>query len=149
MFAKAVRQFPFFALGVPVVLLKLGMVLATTTATARKMSLESKQLCYCDYFAIFQSCSHFAMLAKRAMTRLVCTSLNKNKESNIYGCMFKLSSNIVISSFWFGEDATKLLVSACRSCNTLIFPYSINQILNMWHRRCSSRRWPCFHELVV
>ena len=49
----------FFLLCVPVVLLKLGVVLTLTTATARKMSLESKELCYCDYFAIIQSCSHF------------------------------------------------------------------------------------------
>ena len=35
----------FFALRVPLVLLKFGVVLATKTATARNISLESKQLC--------------------------------------------------------------------------------------------------------
>ena len=64
----------FFTLSVPVQLLKLGVVLsiAKTTSTARKMSLETKLLCYCDYFAIIPSCSNFAMLAKRATTGLVC-----------------------------------------------------------------------------
>ena len=34
------------------------------TATARKASLENKQLRNLNYFAIIASCSHFAMLVE-------------------------------------------------------------------------------------
>ena len=66
----------FFTLCVPLVFLKLGVVIATKTATARNMSLESKQLCYCDCFAIISSCSHCKFFSKNATTELVCTPLN-------------------------------------------------------------------------
>ena len=47
------------------------LLLATMTmAMARKMSLENKDLCNCDYFAMILS-SHFTMLVKNPITGLV------------------------------------------------------------------------------
>ena len=34
----------------------------------------------------------------------------------------------------------KLFKSACRTCSTLVFPHSANQILNLWRCRCIWRR---------
>ena len=47
------------------------------TATARKMSFESKHLRFCDYFALIPSCSHFTMLEKNATTELVWALSNQ------------------------------------------------------------------------
>ena len=47
------------------------------TATARKMSFESKHLRFCDYFALIPSCSHFTMLERTPSTELVCALLNQ------------------------------------------------------------------------
>mgnify|MGYP007058291831 CR=1 FL=1 len=41
------------------------------TETARKTSLENKQLRNCDYFAIISSCLHFTMLTKNPASGLV------------------------------------------------------------------------------
>ena len=80
------------------------------TATARKTSLEIKQLRNCDYFAIILSCSHFTMLAKNPTTGRFM---------------------VVILSCCFVEDGRDCFMSACRTCSTIIFPHSTNQILNL------------------
>ena len=40
---------------------------------------ENKHLPSCDYFAIILSCSDCTMLAKYALTRLVCAPVELNK----------------------------------------------------------------------
>ena len=74
------------------------------------MSLESKQLCYCDYFAIILSCSHFKMFSEIGVHAVKLKAYNQIFPR----CMFKLSSNMVILSCCFEEDGTNLFVSACR-----------------------------------
>ena len=34
-------------------------------------------------------------------------------------------------TLFFPEDATDLFIIACRTCSTIIFPHSINQIVNL------------------
>ena len=80
------------------------------TATARNTSLEIKQLRNCDYFAIIPSSSHFTMLAKNRTTGKFL---------------------VVISSCCFVEDVMDCFMSACRTCSTIFFPHSTNQILNL------------------
>ena len=51
---------------------------------------------------------------------------------------------MVISRCCFADDGTDLLISVCRTCSTLVFRHSTNQILNLWrsccgcHPRCQS-----------
>ena len=40
-------------------------------------------------------------------------------------------ANVVISRCCFAEDSTDLFIRACRTCSTIIFPHSTNQILNL------------------
>ena len=42
----------------------------------------------------------------------------------------------MISSCSFAEDSTGLLISARRTCSTLIYPHSTNQILNLYRHHC-------------
>ena len=109
------------------------------TATARKKLLENKHLRSCDYFAIILSCSHFTMFAKNATTGLFCAPLNQIqgiKDLRLYAQVVIKTINVVISRCCFAEDGTDLFISACRTCSSLIFPHSTNQILNLWHCRC-------------
>ena len=39
-----------------------------------------------------------------------------------------------------------LFIIACRTCSTIIFPHSINQIVNLWHCPCRSCHW-CYNSL--
>ena len=55
--------------------------------------------------------------------------------------------NVVNSRCCFAEDGTDLFITACRTCSTIIFPHSANQILNLWRCRCRSCRW-CFNTSV-
>ena len=103
------------------------------TATTRKTLLENKHLCNCNYFAIIPSCSHFTMLAKNATTGLVCAPLNfiqRIKDSELYAQIVIKTVNVVISRCCFVEDGTDLLITASRTCITLIFPRSTNQTFN-------------------
>ena len=61
------------------------------TATARKASLENKQLRNLNYFAIIASCSHFAMLVEECYN-WTCVQAGKLNTEKIYGYMLKLSS---------------------------------------------------------
>ena len=51
---------------------------------------------------------------------------------------------MVISRCCFADDGTDLFISVCRTCSTLVFLHSTNQILNLWrsccgcHPRCQS-----------
>ena len=47
---------------------------------------------------------------------------------------------MVISGCYFSDDGTELFLSASRTCSTLIFPQSTNEILNLWRCNCCSRR---------
>lgn len=64
------------------------------TATARKASLENKQLRNLNYFAIIPSCSHFAMLVEEhyATGLDVCAAELNTENSRFTGCKLKLSS---------------------------------------------------------
>ena len=44
--------------------------------------------------------------------------------------MFIKTVKVVISRCCFAEDGTDLFIRACRTCSTIIFPHSTNQILN-------------------
>ena len=73
---------------------------------------------------------------------LVCPTLNEIQRIRdlwIYAQIFIKTVNEVISRCCFAEDGTDLFISACRTCSTLIFPRSTNQILNLWRCRCRSR----------
>ena len=48
------------------------------------------------------------------------------------------TANEVISRCCIAKDGTELFWSACLTCNTLIFPCSTNQILNLWLFCCRS-----------
>ena len=67
--------------------------------------------------------------------------------------MFKLYAQVVIGNgkcgnitLFFPEDATDLFIIACRTCSTIIFPHSINQIVNLWRCPCRSCHW-CYNSL--
>ena len=77
---------------------------------------------------------------------------------NIENCVLLLSAQVVvkgaiigISGFvlfflFFTEDYTKLLLSACRACSTLIFPRSTNQIRELKQPR---QRQQKKHHLIA
>ena len=51
------------------------------------------------------------------------------------------ASNIKISRRHLAHYVKKLHQKACRTCSTIIFPYSVNQIIDLWHCCCSRRRF--------
>ena len=52
------------------------------------------------------------------------------------------SLNFEISRCHLAAYVKELYQSACRTCSTIIFTHSTNQIIVFWRRRCSCRR-PC------
>ena len=52
------------------------------------------------------------------------------------------SLNLEISRCHLANYVKELYQSACRTCSTIIFTHSTNQIIIFWRRRCSCRR-PC------
>ena len=52
------------------------------------------------------------------------------------------SLNLEISRCHLADYVKELYQSACRTCSTIIFTHSTNQIIVFWRRRCSCRR-PC------
>ena len=108
--------------------------LAMTTATSRKTSHENKPLTS----RLFCGCSYSTMLAKYAKTRLVCALLNYikgMKDLQLYAQVVFHNQNLVTLRCCFEEDVTELFQSSCRTCSTLIWPHSTNQILNLWRCR--------------
>ena len=55
--------------------------------------------------------------------------------------------NLEISRCHLARYVTELYKSACRTCSTIIFPHSTNQIIVFWRHHC---RWcrPCLSSLI-
>ena len=53
------------------------------------------------------------------------------KDVRLYDQVVFKTVNMVISRCCLGDDGTDLFLSACRTCSPLLFPHSINQILNL------------------
>ena len=66
--------------------------------------------------------------------------------------MFTLSLkglNLDISRYHLADDVKELYSNACRTCSTIIFPHSTNQIVVFWRRRCPWRCCrPCLSSLI-
>ena len=54
---------------------------------------------------------------------------------------------MVISRCYFAEGGTDLFIRACRTCGTIVFPHSTNQILNLWRCRLPFRCW-CWNSQI-
>ena len=54
--------------------------------------------------------------------------------------------NLEISRCHLADYVKEFYYSACRTCSTIIFPHSANQIIVFWRRRCRCRR-PCSSSL--
>ena len=68
----------------------------------------------------------------------------KGKEWKIYCCEFALSSEPQIWNFTSSFHYVKTLhQKACRTCSTIIFLHSTNQIIDLW--RC---RWRCRRQIL-
>ena len=59
---------------------------------------------------------------------------NKHREWKICSCVFTLL---------LGDYVKECYQTACRTCSTIIFPHSTNQIIVFWRRLCRYRR-PCW-----
>ena len=55
--------------------------------------------------------------------------------------------NLEISRCHLARYVTELYKNACRTCSTIIFPHSTNQIIVFWRHHC---RWcrPCLSSLI-
>ena len=119
--------------------------------TARK----SSHLRNCDYVSIISSCSHSTLLAKYFRAESLSAPLNEKqriKDLRLYAQTVIKTANVIISRCCFGENCTELSLSVCRTCSTLIFLHSTNQILNLWRCRCRCRcrsRHRCYSSLVL
>ena len=49
---------------------------------------------------------------------------------------------------YFGRLRQIILLKCVRTCSTIIFPHSSNQIIVFWRRRCCCRR-PCLRSLIT
>ena len=71
----------------------------------------------------------------------------KGKEWKIYCCELALStmrtSNMKISHRLLADYVKSLHQKACRTCSTIIFLHSTNQIIDLW--RC---RWRCLRQIL-
>ena len=56
--------------------------------------------------------------------------------------------NLEISRCHLTDHVKELYKSACRTCSTIIFPHSTNQIIVFWRRHCRCRR-PCLSSLMA
>ena len=57
------------------------------------------------------------------------------------GCLSSLMmTETARKTLLFCKEVTDLFIRACRTCSTIIFPHSTNQILSLWRCRCRSRR---------
>ena len=54
--------------------------------------------------------------------------------------------NLEITRCHLADYVKELHLSACRTCSTIIFPHSTNQIIVFWCRRCCCHR-PCLSSL--
>ena len=112
--------------------------LATIMATARQTSLENE---HCYYFVIIPSCLHFTMLARNPTTGLVCVPLNQIRRTKDFFLCSSCHQNCKFGNFalLFCREQHGLVISACCTCSTLIFPQSTNQVLNLCSCRCRCR----------
>ena len=55
--------------------------------------------------------------------------------------------NLEISRCHLADYVEELYLSACRTCSTIIFPHSTDEIIVFWGRRCRCRR-PCLRSLM-
>ena len=120
-----------------------------TTGTARKTSLENKHLRNCDYFASIPSVRILQCWRRTLQLDWSerCSSKSHNWDIRLYAQVVVKTVNAVISRGCFPEDGTDLFIGACRTCSTIVFPHSTNQILNLWRCRSCSRRW-CLNSLL-
>ena len=70
----------------------------------------------------------------------------KGRKLNVYRCELALSSQI--SRRHLADYGKKLHKKACRTCSTIIFPHSTNQIIGLWCCRSSYRR-PFLNSLIT
>ena len=112
-----------------------------TTATARKTSLKINT----DPIVTIFDCSilfAFYIVGKVRYKWIGVRDVNLNAGDERFVDLCSSchkTVNEVISRCCFAEDGTDLFISACRTCSTLIFTRSTNQILNLWRCRCRSR----------
>ena len=62
------------------------------------------------------------------------------KDSRLYAQVVIRTIKVIILRCFCAEEGTDLFINECRTCSTLIFPHSTNQILNFW--RCLSLPFP-------
>ena len=51
-----------------------------------------------------------------------------------------LRSRVVVGASNMNISRRRLQQKACRTCSTIIFPHSTNQIIDLWRYRCRYRR---------
>ena len=108
-------------------------------APADKISLKNKHLRNGDYFAITAFCSHSILLTNYATGAM---------DLLLYeGSLVVTTINLKISRWRLADYVKKFHLSACRTCSTVIFAHSTNQIIVFWrcHFRCCRL---CFSSLI-
>ena len=106
----------------------LGSLSSSAIATATKTSLESKHLRNGDYFVpqinkINPSSSHPLLLTEQCnCTGRSVVGLNVENERFTVAC----------SRCRLADYVKEFYLSACRTCSTIIFPHSTNQIVLSW-----------------
>ena len=98
---------------------------------------------------ITASSSHPLLLTGRAAHGLVEAQLKWiQRMKDLLLCVHVVAKtlNLEISRYHLADYVKELDLSACRTCSTIIFPHSTNQIIVFWRRRCCCRR-PCLSSL--
>ena len=60
----------------------------------------------------------------------------ENERVFVVGRVVVRTSNLKTSRRRLAEYVKKLHQKACRTCSTIIFPYSTNQVIHWWRWRC-------------
>ena len=117
---------------------------AATKAKATKTSLENKHLGklwpFCDYIA---SSPYPLWLTEHAANGLVEAPLKQiQRMRDLLLCVHFVVKTLRFGHFTlsFGKLRQELYWSACRTCSTIIFPHSTNQIIVFWRCRLRSLR---------
>ena len=71
-------------------------------------------------------------VVERTRTSPKCTQVKKARAK-------RAKLNLEISRCHLADYVKELYLRACRTCSTIIFPYSTNQIIVFWRRRCRCR----------
>jgi len=110
------------------------------TVTARKASLENKHMFTSDCLAIIAFCTHWQITVQVDWWE---RRRIKHSEWKIYCYVCTLSLKPYIWKFsrcHLADYVKELCYSAYRTCSTIIFPHSTNQIIVFWRRLCCCRR---------